>query len=155
MRSVNMHDHAQHEDRAGTPGGQAQGRGRKETATLPAEHPRSGLRIAMALYGDLTYDSRVLREAATLSESGHDVAVCCLGGTSRTHDAFRVIDLMPSGASVLPDGASPFLQAGGPSTASRLAGRLRWIVGYARALRSWGRSARYYSTADRRASPTT
>ena len=43
----------------------------------------SGLRIAMALYGDLTYDSRVRKEARSLAEAGYDVTIVCLA--SRGH----------------------------------------------------------------------
>ena len=34
--------------------------------------------VGMALYGDVTYDSRVRKEARTLAASGYDVSIFCL-----------------------------------------------------------------------------
>ncbi len=104
-----------------------------------ARHP--GLRIAMALYGDVTHDSRVLREAETLSIAGHTVTICCLTGTGPAGASFRVLARTPAGASVLPDGSSPFLGERRTSTTRRVVDRLRWLIGYARTLRAWGRMA--------------
>ena len=42
-------------------------------------------RVAMALYGDITYDSRVRKEARSLAEAGYDVTIVCLAsGETRT-----------------------------------------------------------------------
>ena len=61
-------------------------RGRDVTrAAMPARTTkRGGLRIAMVLYGDLTFDSRVQREANSLAGDGHSVTIFCLGGASST-----------------------------------------------------------------------
>jgi glycosyltransferase involved in cell wall biosynthesis len=95
----------------------------------------------MALYGDVTYDSRVMREAETLSGAGHEVTIFCLSGQPADGAPFRVRAHTPRGISVLPDGSSPFLRASSASIARRLAARARWILGYQRALRTWGRWA--------------
>ena len=42
------------------------------------------LRIAMVLYGDLTFDSRVQREANSLVAAGHSVTIFCLAGSQAT-----------------------------------------------------------------------
>lgn len=99
---------------------------------------RTGLRIAMALYGDVTYDSRVMREAETLCAAGHAVTIYCLAGSPAEGAPFNVVARAPTSTSVLPDGSSPFLRSSASSTVSKLAGRVRWMVGYARNLRAWG-----------------
>jgi glycosyltransferase involved in cell wall biosynthesis len=100
---------------------------------------REGLRIAMALYADVTFDSRVLREAQTLAGVGHEVTIHCLTGSPPTGAPFRVIARTPKGTPVLPDGSSPFLRTSNVSFAGRLAERLRWMLGYWNAVRTWGR----------------
>jgi glycosyltransferase involved in cell wall biosynthesis len=95
----------------------------------------------MALYGDVTYDSRVMREAETLCAAGHAVTIYCLAGSPAEGAPFRVVTRAPKGSSVLPDGSSPFLRTTGSSVAARLTARVRWITGYARTLRAWGRWA--------------
>jgi glycosyltransferase involved in cell wall biosynthesis len=102
---------------------------------------REGLRIAMALYGDITYDSRVMREAETLARAGHSVTVFCLAGTAGPGRPFGVVARMPGRPVVLPDGSSPFLRASPSSGAARMFDRIRWIFGYALTLSSWGRWA--------------
>jgi glycosyltransferase involved in cell wall biosynthesis len=99
------------------------------------------LRVAMALYGDLTYDSRVIREAETLASAGHAVTVHCLTGASPPGTTFGVRAHTPDSTAVLPDGSSPYLRRERMSVRKRLAARVRWIVGYARNLRAWGRWA--------------
>ena len=54
--------------------------------------PTRRLRVAMALYGDITYDSRVLREAETLARAGHDVTIHSLSGSAPNGSPFRPID---------------------------------------------------------------
>jgi glycosyltransferase involved in cell wall biosynthesis len=110
-------------------------------AATATDSRRTGLRVAMALYGDLTHDSRVQREATTLSQAGHTVTVYCLGGTVADDAPFRVERHKPDGTSVLPDGSSPFLASSSRGLVGRVAARVRWLVGYARTLRTWGRLA--------------
>ena len=95
----------------------------------------------MALYGDVTYDSRVMREAETLCTAGHTVTIYCLAGSPAVGAPFSVVACVPKGSSVLPDGSSPFHRASNSSAAARLAARVRWLLGYARTLRTWGRWA--------------
>ena len=95
----------------------------------------------MALYADVSYDSRVQREAATLVADGHEVTIVCLSGSAPVDAPFRVVAGLPPRGGVLPDGGSPFLLVEGASAPRRLAARGRWLAGYARAIRSWGRWA--------------
>ena len=95
----------------------------------------------MALYGTVTHDSRVLREAETLSRAGHTVTIFCLPGTPPEGAPFRTVARAPSRSSVLPDGSSPFLAERESSLWVRLAGRIRWVVGYSLNIRAWGRWA--------------
>ena len=117
------------------------GSGRGTTPRATAAHPPAGLRVAMALYGDLTYDSRVQREAEALSRAGHAVTIYCLLGSVPPGAPYRVVKRLPSRSSVLPDGSSPFLRAGPSSRLARLRRRFGWLLGYARNLRAWGRWA--------------
>ena len=100
-------------------------------------------RIAMVVYGDVSYDSRVQREATTLVQAGHGVTIFCLAGspaTMRSVDAR--VEVRPvgfGGRHGLPHGPSPFLEptgSGGPL------GRARWLATYVRNLVSWSRSIR-------------
>ncbi len=100
-----------------------------------------GLRIAMALYGAITYDSRVQREAEALAQAGHTVTIYCISGTPPEGARYRTVVGVPSGSSVLPDGSSPFLGASRSSRWARMTGRFKWIVGFARNIRAWGRWA--------------
>lgn len=101
----------------------------------------AGLRVAMALYADVTHDSRVLREAETLCRAGHTVTIYCLAGTPPPDSPFRVVARVPDRSSILPDGSSPFLSTARLSSNKRLANRIRWILGYMRNIRAWGRWA--------------
>src|SRR5206468_2146252 len=105
----------------------------------PIDRPRSGLRIAMALYGTLTNDSRVIREAETLVRAGHTVSVYCLQGVPPADASFRAVAHIPAHSAVLPDGKSPFLDGNRVSLPVRLLKRTRWLAGYSRAIRAWGR----------------
>ena len=40
----------------------------------------------MALYGDVTYDSRVRKEARSLAEAGYDVTIVCLASGEAGND---------------------------------------------------------------------
>lgn len=115
------------------------------TAASPAaleQTPGSqGLRVAMALYGDITFDSRVQREAASLSQAGHSVTVYCLQGDPPVGAPFATVVRAPQRSDVLPDGSSPFLHGGRGGFVARLLDRIRWMEGYLRNLRAWGRWA--------------
>jgi glycosyltransferase involved in cell wall biosynthesis len=105
--------------------------------------PQRGLIVGMALYGDLSHDSRVRRVAATLARAGHRVSVVCLADDGNHDDlpeGVRVVVRRPTHAGVLPGRPSPFLD----QAAGRLASvglRVGWIADYARNLRAWGRQA--------------
>lgn len=94
----------------------------------------------MALYGDLTHDSRVIREADTLATAGWAVRVYSLAGSPPAGSAFESVAVLPRGASVMPDGSSPFLNASTGSRLAKLRARVAWAIGYARTLRAWGRT---------------
>jgi glycosyltransferase involved in cell wall biosynthesis len=109
------------------------------------QQPQRGGRpmIGMALYGDLTYDSRVRREAATLAGAGYDVTIACLwgdadGAADDLPDNVRVLVMRPEISAVLPESANPFfdLAAG---RLSALVRRVGWLRDYVRNLRAWGR----------------
>jgi len=100
-------------------------------------------RLGMVLYGDLTFDSRVRREARSLALAGFDVVIACLAGE------YTSVDLPPNvsvvvqpiaRASAQPGALNPF-RAPWRHRASSLVRGAGWLVGYSRALRSWGRSA--------------
>jgi glycosyltransferase involved in cell wall biosynthesis len=115
--------------------------------------PTPALRIAMAVYGDLTFDSRVQREARTLADAGYRVAVACLQASAATVAAMtpvEVVVVQPSRTRVLPTGDGPFLagSAGRAGGVSRLAAplrraldRVRWLTDYRATLLDWGREA--------------
>lgn len=92
----------------------------------------------MALYGAITYDSRVQREAQALAQAGHTVTIYCISGTPPEGAGYRTVVGIPSGSSVLPDGSSPFLGRSRSSRWARVSGRVKWIVGFARNIRAWG-----------------
>jgi glycosyltransferase involved in cell wall biosynthesis len=99
--------------------------------------------IGMALYGDLTYDSRVRREAATLARAGYDVTIACLWGdaagtTADLPENVRVLIMRPDLSPVLPESANPFFDAGAGRLGS-LVRRVGWLRDYVRNLRAWGR----------------
>jgi glycosyltransferase involved in cell wall biosynthesis len=97
----------------------------------------------MALYGDLTFDSRVRREAATLARAGLTVTIVCLANDSAAGDlpaSVRVVVRRPSATSVVPGTPSPFFSGPTGRLASAV-GRFRWLRDYIRNLRAWGRLA--------------
>ncbi len=100
-----------------------------------------GLRVAMALYADVTYDSRVQREADALARAGYSVTIHCLAGAAPAGSSFDVVASRPSVSGVLPDGSSPFLRAGTSGLVVRLRSRIQWMIGYVRNIRAWGRWA--------------
>jgi glycosyltransferase involved in cell wall biosynthesis len=97
----------------------------------------------MALYGDLTHDSRVRREASSLAAAGWSVVIACLasnGPTDDLHEAVSVRVVRPTSSAVLPGSENPF--AGSSSSRlTRLRRRVGWLRGYVTNLRAWGRLA--------------
>src|SRR5450759_2162702 len=97
----------------------------------------------MALYGDLTYDSRVRKEARTLASHGYDVTVVCLAADHEPRDlpdSVRVLIREADDQTALPGQVNPFRS----STSGRLAsliGGAGWRRTYVSNLRAWGRSA--------------
>jgi len=102
----------------------------------------------MALYGDVTYDSRVRKEARSLSQAGYDVSIVCLADDSTASDLpknVRVLVRRPGRGAVIPGETNPFF---GPAGVGRRGGRVGtvvrrggWLLGYVRSLRGWGRLA--------------
>ena len=97
----------------------------------------------MALYGDLTYDSRVRKEARTLALAGYSVTVCAWRTTARDPTCRgtlkswccdrrrrRSLRARQTPSSRFTDAAS-----------RRLRERVAWLVAYARGLREWGKLA--------------
>jgi glycosyltransferase involved in cell wall biosynthesis/O-antigen ligase len=112
-------------------------------APIPSRKPTGSgrLRIGMVLYGDLTYDSRVRKEARTLAANGHDVLLVCLALHGSRADLPQSVEVLvkPIGnRSLLPGEANPFRTGGGRRLTSfvRKAG---WLRSYVLNLRSWGR----------------
>ena len=100
-------------------------------------------RVAMALFGDVTYDSRVRKEARTLAERGYDVTIVCLAGAESGPDlpANVTIEVQrPAGPMIIPGSTNPFF-SGRTGRIGRIRRRVRWLLAYARGLRSWGRLA--------------
>ncbi len=119
-------------------------------ASLPGPTSRvttadKGLRVAMAVYGDITYDSRVQREAVALADAGHSVTVFCLAWSSARTPRFDgrvdVIVIVPDRSGIVPGTASPFLDHRPTTRLQRLRARVGWLTGYVRNLRAWGRMA--------------
>jgi len=100
-------------------------------------------RIGMAVFGDLTFDSRVRREAAALARAGYDVRLVCLEGSDKAPDLPDGVEILarrPTVSGVLPGLANPYFADAGSRSSGR--GRqLRWLAGYIRNLRAWGRIA--------------
>ena len=108
--------------------------------TGPVSSPRS---IGMALYGDLTFDSRVRKEARTLAGAGYSVTIVCLanhGPRSDLPSNVKVLVLRPPEKAITPGSTSPFVAAHRRRIA-RLLARGAWLVAYARGLREWGKLA--------------
>ena len=105
-------------------------------------HPKRRT-VGMALYGDLTYDSRVRREAATLARAGYEVSLACLGAEGGQRDDLpadvKVLVLEPTATSVLPGSEIPF-SGGRSGRLVTILGRVKWGWAYARNVRAWGRS---------------
>ena len=106
--------------------------------------PRSSRpRLGMILYGDLTYDSRVRREARSLAAAGFDVVIACIANAGVSTDLPSEVSVLVrplSDASVQPGALNPFRADGVPRLV-RLARGALWFLRYRRMLRSWGRAA--------------
>jgi glycosyltransferase involved in cell wall biosynthesis len=96
----------------------------------------------MALYGDLTYDSRVQREARTLAAAGYQVTIVCLAARMPADfpTNVQIVIRRPSENSVLPGSANPFFALSSVRFAA-IRGRVAWLRSYIRNLRAWGRLA--------------
>ena len=99
-------------------------------------------RLGMVLYGDLTFDSRVRREARSLALAGFDVVIACLADESGSDDLPQNVTVLMrpiAEASAQPGAPNPF-RAPGRNRATSLLRGASWFLGYSRSLRSWGRS---------------
>lgn len=99
-------------------------------------------RIGMALYGDLTFDSRVRREATTLANAGYDVRLVCMAGDrpEARGDLPPEIDIIirrPGASGVLPGSHNPFTDHRHRHIAA-LRRRVGWLWSYVANLRAWG-----------------
>jgi glycosyltransferase involved in cell wall biosynthesis len=97
----------------------------------------------MALYGDLEYDSRVRKEATALAQAGYEVSIVCLEGLGDRQgddlpNGIEIIEERADRTSVVPGSHNPFFNAEGGRIGS-VARRARWLAGYTRNLRAWGR----------------
>jgi glycosyltransferase involved in cell wall biosynthesis len=102
-------------------------------------HPR--LRIGMAVYGDITFDSRVRREAETLAAAGHTVVLACLPGSVPSRWApvgVHVLPLLPKASATLPGPVRPIHGGARGRRVRAVARSMEWLAGYVRNVRSWG-----------------
>ena len=106
---------------------------------MPDDRPR----VAMALFGDLTYDSRVRKEARSLANAGYRVTIVCLASEGGSGDLPEDVDVLvvdPMTRAMSRGLSNPFFAPiGGRLTAA--VQRAGWLVGYVRSLRAWGRQA--------------
>jgi glycosyltransferase involved in cell wall biosynthesis len=111
--------------------------------SYPPLPDRDRLRVGMALYGDLTFDSRVRKEARSLAEAGYDVTIVCLASEGARTDLpanVTVLARLPPGAMVVPGSSNPFF-TGREGRIDTIRRRIIWLVTYVRGLRKWGRLA--------------
>jgi glycosyltransferase involved in cell wall biosynthesis len=98
----------------------------------------------MVVYGDITYDSRVQREAETLASAGHDVVLACLPGAGPSRwspSGVQVLSLVPKRSTVLPGTSSPFLEHAAARHRPIVVGHISWVAGYVANLVAWGAQA--------------
>lgn len=105
-----------------------------------ARHVGRNPRVGMAVYGDITFDSRVRRMAATLAREGYDVTLVCLGGEDQAQDlaGVRVVTHRPTATGTLP--GTDTIRPAREGRARVLVGRLGWLRAYTANLRAWGRA---------------
>jgi glycosyltransferase involved in cell wall biosynthesis len=98
-------------------------------------------RIGVALFGDLTFDSRVRREVAALADAGFAVVVAALVAPpdAKFAGAVTILTIPPSVSGIIPGSANPFKES--KRGLPRVFDRMRWLVAYVRGLRDWGRRA--------------
>jgi glycosyltransferase involved in cell wall biosynthesis len=97
----------------------------------------------MALYGDVTHDSRVRREAKSLADAGYAVTIVCLASEGARLDLpanIEVVTRLPVGPQVIPGSSNPFFDRR-VSRADTLRRRIAWLGSYVLGLRAWGRLA--------------
>ena len=107
-----------------------------------ADRARGRPRVGMILYGDLTFDSRVRREARSLALAGFDVVIACLADESTSDDLPPNVSVLVwpiVQASAQPGALNPF-RAPRRNRVTSLVRGASWFLGYSRSLRSWGRS---------------
>jgi glycosyltransferase involved in cell wall biosynthesis len=99
----------------------------------------------MLLYGEVDLDSRVRREAETLSASGHRVTIATLATERRPAyrlDDARIVPLRPAHRGVIPGDESPFRGDDRPvGLVGRVAANGRWAAGYGGTFAYWIRAA--------------
>lgn len=102
------------------------------------------LAVAMVVYGGITLDSRVQREAGSLVAAGHAVTIFCLRSDSEgmpmLDPRVKVVVVTPTGSAVVPESDSPFHRNPAGSRVRARWERLRWLTDYGRTLRDWGRA---------------
>ena len=100
-------------------------------------------RVGIILYGDLTFDSRVRREARTLAAAGYGVTIACLADAGDRSDlppnVTVLVRPLPD-SSVVPGAVNPFRAHPGARLAV-LASGVGWFRRYVANLRAWGRAA--------------
>jgi alpha-maltose-1-phosphate synthase len=104
------------------------------------ERKKRPVRVAMALYGDLTHDSRVRKEARSLADSGYDVTIVCLASQGTRADLppnVGVLTRRPAGPHVTPGSSNPFFVRR-LSRIGAMRSRAAWLATYIRGLRAWG-----------------
>src|SRR5450759_4873821 len=109
---------------------------------MHVDRARGRPRLGMVLYGDLTFDSRVRREARSLALAGFDVVIACLADESESDDLPQNVSVLVRSipqASAQPGALNPF-RAPRRNRATSLVRGASWFLGYSRSLRSWGQS---------------
>ena len=111
------------------------------SASRRGDGPRR--RVGVVLYGDLTFDSRVRREARTLAQAGYDVTIACLADAGDRDDLPPGVTVLPlplHGTEVVPGAVNPF-RARARTRMAAVAKGIGWLRRYIASLRSWGRAA--------------
>jgi glycosyltransferase involved in cell wall biosynthesis len=97
--------------------------------------------VGMALYSDLTYDSRVQREAAALARAGYRVRLVCLAAPAGSTDLPPGVEVLvhrPTRTAVLP--GTQMAVRDGRWSRIPFVRRAAWLRAYVGNLRAWGRS---------------